>query len=96
MPRILLVAKMAKNGRRPQDHHPNVVTGPLFDKLAEIKKQKNAEKKSRNRERSMKYANDAMSHGEQPRSASAKFETYILHLHAHVLDVRREQFTSRL
>ena len=96
MPRILLVAKMAKNGRRRQDHHPNAVTGPLFDKLAEIKKQKNNEKKSRNRERSMKYANDVMSHGEQPRSASAKFDTYILHLHAHVLDVRREQFTSRL
>jgi hypothetical protein len=96
MPRILLVAKMAKNGRRRQDHHPNVVSVPVFDKRTEIKKQKSADKKSRIRERAMKYANDAMSHETPDRPASSKFDTYILHLKAHVLDVRREQFTARL
>ena len=102
MPRILLVAKAAKNGRRRQDVHPKETTYPVVDPRAESRKQKTLAKKSRLREHATKYAEHAtkyaedVSHDTPSRSAAAQFETYILHLKGHVLDLHHAAFTARL
>jgi len=96
MPRILLVAKMAKNGRRQKDIHPQKQTVPVIDPLVEVRKQKTRMKKSRLREHTMKYADDVVPPDISERSAAAKFDTYILHLRGHVLDMRHVAFTAQL
>jgi len=95
MPRILLVAKAAKNGRRRQDVHPKDTVAPVKDPRAESRKQKALTKKSRLREHTTKYADD-VPHDAPSRSASAQFDTYILHLKGHVLDLHHAAFTARL
>ena len=87
---------MAKNGRRQQDVHPKKQTLPVVDPHVEVRKQKVATKKARLREHAVKYADDAMAHDMPERSAAAKFDTYILHLKSHVLDMRHAAFTARL
>jgi len=96
MPRILLVAKAAKNGRRRQDVHPKETVTPVVDPRAESRKQKARSKKSRLREHAIKYADDVMSHDTPSRSVAAQFDTYILHLKGHVLDLHHAAFTARL
>jgi hypothetical protein len=96
MPRILLVAKMAKNGRRQKDVHPKKQTVLRVDPLVEVRQQKTLVKKARLREHAAKYAEDVMAQEAPDRSAAAKFDTYILHLKGHVLDLHHAAFTARL
>jgi len=102
MPLILVVAKMAKNGRRRQDVHPKKKTSTpiITDNLRiEKSKQKTSDKKSRMRERLIKYANDdSFNHHSSNHSspASVKFDTYISFLRSHVLDLHHAEFTARL
>jgi len=93
MPRILLVAKMAKNGRRRQDAHPKESVFSTAPKHAEAKKQQMVGQKSRQRERTIKYADDAPSHAV---ASTPSFETYLLHLRSHVMELRHAEFTARL